>query len=224
MTDNWLSKRLRFIGKTKIGLAEYLGMPQQHINNLAEGKSITPERITKIAEYLEIDRLALLDFLATNKNSDFFPNEQGNAQTIPVIGYVQAGLWQEARQWEIDDFKPIYMPTDERFCGHRIYALQVRGNSMNKLYPEGSCVICVSAEDYTDIVGQIESGKKVVVQRKNPLDGTIEATVKEFVKNESGTFLVPHSTDLTFNPIRIDDGSAGYTEITGVVIGSFRQE
>ena len=147
-----------------------------------------------------------------------------DTQTIPVIGYVQAGLWQEARQWEVSDFKPIYMPTDERFWGHRIYALQVRGNSMNKLYPEGSCVICVSAEDYTNIVGQIESGKKVVVQRKNPMDGTIEATVKEYVKNEFGTFLMPHSTDPTFNPIRIDDGSAGYTEITGVVIGSFRKE
>ena len=147
-----------------------------------------------------------------------------DTQTIPVIGYVQAGLWQEARQWEVSDFKPIYMPTDEKFWGRRVFALQVRGNSMNKIYPEGSCVICVSAEDYTNIVGNIESGKKVVVQRKNPIDNTIEATVKEYVKNEFGTFLMPHSTDPSFTPIRTDDGSAGETQITAVVIGSFRKE
>lgn len=144
--------------------------------------------------------------------------------TIPVIGYVQAGLWQEARQWEMSDFKPIYMPTDERFKGKRIYALEVRGNSMNLLYPSGSCVVCVSAEDYAEVIGEIESGKKVVVERKNPMDLTIEATVKEFVKNEYGTYLMPHSTDPSFTPIRTDDGSSGEVKITGVVIGSFRKE
>ena len=224
MKDNWLSKRLRTIGKTKVSLAEYLHMPQQHVNSLADGKSFTPERLTKLAQFLEIDKTALLEFFTNERTEEDMPTAQSSTQTIPVIGYVQAGLWQEARQWEVSDFKPIYMPTDERFWGRRVFALQIRGNSMNKLYPEGSCVICVSAEDYTNIVGEIESGKKVVVQRKNPLDGTIEATVKEYVKNEFGTFLMPHSTDPTFTPIRIDDGSAGYTEITGVVIGSFRKE
>lgn len=166
--------------------------------------------------------LSICNVLGTTPNYLLYGEQ--DAQTIPVIGYVQAGLWQEARQWEVSDFKPIYMPTDERFWGRRIYALQVRGNSMNKLYPEGSCVICVSAEDYTNIVGEIESGKKVVVHRKNPMDGTIEATVKEYVKNEFGTFLMPHSTDPSFTPIRTDDGSAGEVKITGVVIGSFRKE
>ena len=223
MTDNWLSKRLRTLGKTKISLAEYLGMPQQHINNLADGKSLNPERLTKLAEFLSIDKTALLEFFSKERKEDDMPTDPTLVQTIPVIGYVQAGLWQEARQWEVSDYKPIYMPTDDRFFGRRVFALQIRGNSMNKIYPEGSCVICVSAEDYTSIVGEIESGKKVV-QRKNPMDNTIEATVKEYVKTEYGTFLMPHSTDPSFTPIRTDDGSAGETVITAVVIGSFRKE
>ena len=149
---------------------------------------------------------------------------ESETDTIPVIGYVQAGLWQTAQQWEVSDFKPIYMPIDDRFSGKRVFALEVRGNSMNLLYPAGSCVVCVSVEDYADVVGQVESGKKVVVERQNPLDNTYEATVKEYVKNEFGTFLMPHSTDPTFTPIRTDDGSAGVVKITAVVIGSFRRE
>ena len=155
---------------------------------------------------------------------NYLLNEELETDTIPVIGYVQAGLWQEARQWEVSDFKPIYMPVDDKYKGKRIYALEVRGNSMNLLYPSGSCVVCISIEDYAEIVGQIESGKRVVVQRKNPLDGTIEATVKEYNKTKAGDFLVPRSTDPSFIPIRTDDGSAGEVKITGVVIGSFRNE
>ena len=159
-----------------------------------------------------------------NTTPNYLMYGESETNTIPVIGYVQAGLWQEAHQWNVSDFKPIYMPVDDRFAGKRIFALEIRGNSMNLLYPAGSCVVCVSAEDYADVVGSIESGKKVVVQRKNPFDNTIEATVKEYVKNEFGTYLMPHSTDPSFTPIRTDDGSAGEVKITAVVIGSFRRE
>lgn len=157
-------------------------------------------------------------------NPSFLIDGESETSTIPVIGYVQAGLWQEAIQWDQTDFKPIYMPTDEVFKGKRVYALEIRGDSMNLLYPAGSCVVCVSAEDYFDCVGEIESGKKVVVRRVNPMDETIEATVKQYMKSEQGTYLLPQSTNSNFKPIRIDDGSAGDTKITGVVIGSFRKE
>ena len=103
-------------------------------------------------------------------NPSFLIDGESETSTIPVIGYVQAGLWQEAIQWDQTDFKPIYMPTDEVFKGKRVYALEIRGDSMNLLYPAGSCVVCVSAEDYYDCVGEIESGKKVVVRRVNPMD------------------------------------------------------
>ena len=157
-------------------------------------------------------------------NPSFLIDGESETSTIPVIGYVQAGLWQEAIQWDQTDFKPIYMPTDEVFKGKRVYALEIRGDSMNLLYPAGSCVVCVSAEDYYDCFGEIESGKKVVVRRVNPMDQTIEATVKQYMKSDKGTYLIPQSTNPAFKPIRIDDGSAGDTKITGVVIGSFRKE
>lgn len=224
----WLDRRLDEIKKTKRGLAAVLGVSPARLNDYENGKwRFQANHIKKAAEFLGFDKMSFLAFVSGEISEKqlwaSIPPEL-RTDTIPVIGYVQAGLWQEARQWEVSDYKPIYMPTDERFKGKRIYALEVRGNSMNLLYPSGSCVVCVSAVDYAEVVGEIESGKKVVVERKNPMDGTIEATVKEFVKNEYGTYLMPHSTDPSFTPIRTDDGSAGEVKITGVVIGSFRKE
>ena len=198
------------LGMTQPQLSEKMEKSVGLINMWLTGKrDIGTEDMKKLCDILDIS-----------------PNYLFEQETdiIPVIGYVQAGLWQEAHQWNVSDFKPIYMPVDDRFAGKRVFALEIRGNSMNLLYPAGSCVVCVSAEDYAEVVGVIESGKKVVVQRKNPMDNTIEATVKEYVKNEFGTFLTPHSTDPSFTPIRTDDGSAGEVKITAVVIGSFRKE
>lgn len=212
MIGDKMREVLRKHNLTNTKAAEMMGISQPRLALWLSGKNEpSQENIVKFCEIFN-----------TSPNYLMFGEQE--TDTIPVIGYVQAGLWQEARQWEVSDFKPIYMPTDERFKGKRVYALEIRGNSMNLLYPAGSCVVCVSAEDYADVVGEIESGKKVVVERKNPMDMTIEATVKEFVKNEYGTFLMPHSTDPSFTPIRTDDGSAGEVKITGVVIGSFRKE
>lgn len=212
MFGNNLKRMMKEKGINQQELGQAIGLAGSSISMMISGtRKPSYESLLAICKVLETTPNVLL--------SDEQPTD-----TIPVIGYVQAGLWQEARQWEVSDFKPIYMPTDERFNGKRVYALEIRGNSMNLIYPAGSCVVCVSAEDYADVVGEIESGKKVVVERKNPMDMTIEATVKEFVKNEYGTYLMPHSTDPSFTPIRTDDGSAGEVKITGVVIGSFRKE
>ena len=212
MIGDTLKNIIKSKGLNQVSACKLLGVSVQCLNQWIHGKrSPSIKDINNICEVFGVDQ----NYLMTGELE---------TDTIPVIGYVQAGIWQEAIQWEQTDFKPIYSPVDDKFKGKRIYALEVRGNSMNLLYPAGSCVVCVSAEDYYNVVGPIESGKKVVVQRRNPLDNTIEATVKQYMQNEFGTFLMPQSTDPTFSPLRTDDGSCGETKITGVVIGAFRKE
>lgn len=199
-------------GLTQLEISRRMGKSVALVNRWTKGdRDMSTPDIKKFCEICKISP----DYLLSNTRE---------TNTIPVIGYVQAGLWQEALQWDQSDFKPVYMPTEERFKGKRVYALEIRGDSMNLIYPQGSCVVCVSAEDYFDCIGEIESGKKVVVRRVNPMDGTIEATVKQYIKDDTGIYLKPQSTNPIFKPIRIDDGSAGDTKITGVVIGSFRPE
>ena len=199
-------------GLTQLEISRRMGKSVALVNRWTKGdRDMSTPDIKKFCEICNI-------------TPGFLLSSEKDTSAIPVIGYVQAGLWQEALQWDQSDFKPIYIPTDDIFKGKRIYALEIRGDSMNLLYPTGSCVVCVSAEDYFDCVGEIESGKKVVVRRVNPMDGSVEATVKQFIKDDTGTYLKPQSTNAIYKPIRIDDGSCGETKITGVVIGSFRTE
>ena len=212
MIGEALNKAIKEKGYNQVSASKLLGVSVQCLNQWINNKrNPSIKDIENICNTFDI-------------TPSYLVLGESNTETIPVIGYVQAGLWQEAIQWDQTDFKPIYMPTDEVFKGKRVYALEIRGDSMNLLYPAGSCVVCVSAEDYYDCVGEIESGKKVVVRRVNPMDQTIEATVKQYMKSDQGIYLVPQSTNANFKPIRIDDGSAGDTKITGVVIGSFRKE
>ena len=207
-----LRKLMKEKGITHQQLGEAIGLSSSAVSMMVSGgRKPSYKSLEAICKKLDTTPTFLMD-------------GKSETNTIPVIGYVQAGLWQEALQWDQSDFKPIYMPTDERFKGKRIYALEIRGDSMNLIYPQGSCVVCISAEDYYDCIGEIESGKKVVVRRVNPMDGSIEATVKQYIKDDTGTYLRPQTTNPIFKPIRIDDGSAGDTKITGVVIGSFRPE
>lgn len=198
--------------------AEMLGISQGGLNHILNGKrKITSDFINLFSERMGI---SIESLLSRGKNT-----AQSTAREVPVIGFVQAGYWQEALEWTPEKIYYAYIPEFAEYRGRQICALEVRGDSMNKIYPEGTCVAYVSKFDYAAIHGDdIPSGKRVICQRNNPSDGTIEATVKEYIKNEYGTYLIPHSTNPAHQPYRIDDGSNGHVEIIGVVIWSGRRE
>ena len=140
-----------------------------------------------------------------------------------VKGSVAAGVWLEA--WEV--------PEDEweRFTGRsdvgaplsRRFGLRVVGNSMDLVYPPGTVVECVSY----DGSAPVPSGKRVVVVRTK-LDGTVEATVKELVRDDEGAeWLVPRSSNPSFQAFRgdrPDEPDIEKIEIVGVIVASIRPE
>ena len=226
--NDWLTRRLREIKKPKNALAHFIGIPQQHINNLITGKSITPQRIEKISEFMDIDKASLFEFYAGNideeqllsgRNEKTFP-----VKSIPVVGFVAADVWQNPDNWDKNDFYRVYIPYDERLVNKRVFALEVKGNAMDLVYPDGACVLCVTLDDYTSVFGSPESGKKVVVRRVRTSDGLIEVTIKEFVQNDTGTFLVPRSSDPSVGPVKYTEQSDNQSEIIAVVVASYRWE
>lgn len=192
-------------------VAERAGTTFQQVSRLERGeRSLDTEWMEKISRALSVKPIELLP-------KEWQP--QG-IKTINVVGHVQAGLWQEAAQWDSGDFYQIAAPYYEEYEKKHLYGLEVKGESMNKVFPNGTCVICVPIDEWDST---IENGKYVIVERRNPKNSQIEATVKEFIKNESGVYLVPQSTDPSFSSIKVDE-TTGDSAITGVVIGSFRKE
>lgn len=115
-----------------------------------------------------------------------------NLIVITVRGYVQAGRWREAIEWEPDSWYSITVPDKGKYPGIERFGLEVRGNSMNRLYPEGTTLICVR---FYDIARPPQPGDKVICLRRDRY-GEFEATVKEYQRDDQGRHILwPRSDD-----------------------------
>lgn len=149
------------------------------------------------------------------------PPELPNPTTVWVGGFVEAGNYREAVEWDESQRYSVDVPFPPRFAG-KAKALEVRGPSMNRRYPPGSVVIWVDCLDFRTP----RSGDRVIVYAYTVAD-QIEATVKELRGEGDDRWLWPDSSDpnhqTPINPRNPPDGIRD-VEIKGIVIGSYQAE
>lgn len=140
---------------------------------------------------------------------------------VEVRGAVQAGVWRESTEWPDDMRYRVPMPPeDPRYPGIELFGLEVRGNSMDKVFPPGTILGCLHLIRYPV---KVDSGRYVIAERVSET-GEIEATVKQFEIDDSGNaWLWPRSNDPRYQaPIPINDGVA--VRITALVVRSSKPE
>ncbi len=185
-------------------LAERAETTAQQIGRLEKGtRKLTVEWLTRLSKALVVDPEDIL-------------LRRTNITTINKIGFVEAGNWQEATQLPVDEWEPICYEANSNMKGKHIFALGVRGNSMNRIFPEEkTTLICCDVADYPY---NIENGDYIIAQRISP-DGKYEATVKRYTRIDDNTvILTPESTDTSFQPIVITANDNNGYEIKAVVI------
>ena len=185
-------------------LAERAETTAQQIGRLEKGtRKLTVEWLTRLSKALVVDPEDILV-------------RRTNITTINKIGFVEAGNWQEATQLPVDEWEPICYEANCNMKGKHIFALGVRGNSMNRIFPEEkTTLICCDVADYPY---NIENGDYIIAQRISP-DGKYEATVKRYTRIDDNTvILTPESTDTSFQPIVITANDNNGYEIKAVVI------
>ncbi|MBY4640759.1 S24 family peptidase [Gluconacetobacter entanii] len=152
-------------------------------------------------------------------------------EPIEVRGFVQAGAWRSALEIPVADRYEIMVPTKGPYSHLPRYGLEVRGDSMNKFFPNGTVVEVVN---FSDIGRAPETGECVVVIRRDGPE--MEATLKLYQLTDDGNVVLwPKSTDPQWQqPIRlchISDGQRHYrdfgdrsdgsdTETLALVIGA----
>jgi hypothetical protein len=119
-------------------------------------------------------------------------NQEIELNRVIVKAHIAAGEWREAIEWD-DEGKNYTVWTPELgFDGLRRQGFEIRGTSMNLVYPDGTPVVCVSL---IELGREPRNGEKVIVQRRRK-DGLIEATCKEYQKADDGLiWLWPRSDD-----------------------------
>lgn len=124
---------------------------------------------------------------------------------VPVVGKVSAGVPLNVetveQEWlEMHD-KPT-VPSASQYPAEWQYSFEVEGDSLNKIAPPGSMLICL------DIVasGYAVQEDDLVVVEHTMFDGqAIERTAKRIRRTSSGYDLWPESTNLKFSePIAIN--------------------
>lgn len=140
-----------------------------------------------------------------------------------VKGQVQAGVFKEAWEVDPDEWEMFVGRADVATPLQKRFGLRVAGQSMDQIYPSGTILECAEYDGNEPI----PSGKRVIAIRER-VDGTVEATVKELIRDDEGTeWLVPRSNNPAFQAFRGDQPDSPdivKVKIVAVVVGSYRPE
>lgn len=209
-----IKKRRMELGLSQAKLGEKVGYTQQAIQLIENGKrKLDEDNIITFAKALGISPADIL--------SEF--SQPSPVRTIFKVGYVQAGKFNEACQLPENEWEAIPYPINDNYKKANIFALGVKGDSMNLIFPpERTTLICCPLADWLEANQDADiEGRYIIAYRRTP-DGLCEATVKKYTKIDASTIiLVAESTNPEIKPIVLHPDSNEY-EIAAVVIGDMR--
>lgn len=205
-----IAQRMKDLGITQEALAERVGLSQVAIHKILKGGKT--RKIVLLSKALDCSPEWLETGTAPySKEGSADVVMLGESQnTMPLIGWVQAGDWCETP----DQFAPgdaeEWMPRPKN-AGPRAFALRVQNDSMTaqhpgqRSYPEGTII-------YVDPDRPVDNGSRVVARAGG------EYTFKVYVEDAGRKLLKPINSQYPTVDITED------VHICGVVIGSYLPE
>ena len=184
-------------------------------------RSVRGENLIRLAEVLQTSpRWLEIGETAEGVASQASGLSLVRARDVVIRGEVQAGVWSEAWDWtetlEAAELEAVIVAPPAGYERANLFALRVRGRSMDRFYLDGDVLIVCPASEADPRVGD-----HVIVLRRR--SGLAEATVKELISLDGGYALLAHSSDPAFAaPILLFDDGDDSPEIIGVVVGSYR--
>lgn len=182
-----------------------------------EGRG-TLRHLARYAKFFNVT----LDFLATGKlplrnttEPKHAPLVDTATEGLAVKGFVHAGVWQEA--YTPEDTKTLPITGISGFPAQRQFALQIKGDSLNKRAKDGSFAICVEWH------GPLANGDVVVFERRK--NGFFQATIKVVKLRDGEVELWPdsdhpaHQEPLVVKKTDLNEGEE--LAVVGKVIGFY---
>jgi len=223
---------------SRAALAERMGSGESTITKIELGeRNLTAGMAIRAAPHLgcspsdlepeDVTRVFDQSDLTEQENATLPPQpriKMGQIKPVAVIDYVQAGDWRETLGLPHDEQYnvPVF---DDRYNSDDLFGVELRGDSMDKEYKEGTVLVCRKF----DPTGELPPvGKHVIVRRRSP-EGLYETTVKALETDDHGRgWLVPKSTNNEWEPVEFTNNGDGDsddvdTEIIGVVVWDVRK-
>lgn len=191
-------------GLTYETLAEKIGVHYKTIGDLAVGKAeLTFTWMQRLAKVYGVKPTEIIE-----------RQVMSGLRTVEVGGKVQAGAWADNHAFDPQDRRTVTVPNAAELRGLDLYAREIEGESMNKLYAHGSIVILSRLSQRP---GEIIVGKRYHVARTRA--DLTEETIKTLVKDRAGDYwLQPESDSPEFTAFKL----AGDAEETVQLLGRVR--
>lgn len=141
----------------------------------------------------------------------------------PVVGWVQAGVWQEPHDSdeEFTQYRPI--KPHPRYPNSPYVVLEVRGDSFNNRAPEGSWVVVLPWAE-TGLMTPLHGQVIIAEQSDMPVDtdgsdvgGAVQRTLKRVQINGQDVLLEPDSTNPKHKPVRLDKQTRAFGLVVSVI-------
>ncbi|MCT6874822.1 LexA family protein [Frischella perrara] len=188
---NNLGKRIKArreeLGLTQQEIAEKVGIKQQSYQAIESGETKKPRNLYELSIALKCD----LAWLLSGKEKEINNVEMIKiiSHQVPLISYVQAGIWREI--CEIKDSTGFDYVMTSLELSEKAFALEIKGDSMEPEFKEGDIII-------VDPIVKPMPGEFVVA-----INGDAEATFKKYREIGYDNFermqfeLVPLNPDYT---------------------------
>lgn len=220
-------------GWSQAELGQRAGMSQSVIARLEkEDRPLKIDQMRAISAALAVDIADLIAPRSSEKRTGqgFTPARVGAEiepieaalRPIWIKGEVQAGAWFEAAEWPEDQWEPTIGVDRAHFPYRDMFAVRVRGRSMDQVFPPGSVLICVGAGFDREVP---RHGDYVVVHRRGKGGDLWESTVKYLeVDGDGRSRLWARSTLPEFaDPIEPTSEGDDDVQIIGIVLHSLVQ-
>ena len=210
MTVGERIRRARVDAKlSQMALAKKLGVTRNAVSIWEAGGSPSSDHLREAAVVLGVN----LEWLATARG----PQRGGRVSGLRLLGTVAAGSWLEVPEVQENLLDRVPVAPDTRYSADAQYALRVRGNSIDKLAPDGSIIACVDIAA-AGIEPRVDN--LVCVERRR--GSLVETSVKRVKRGRKGLELWPESNDPQQKPLLMADGKSETTvEIKALVIGFY---
>lgn len=202
-TPKVLTKLLKDADIAPAHLALKIGRDKDYIRDYLVGrkKSLKPNDWDAIKRELKIPD---------------FGNAPLAVSGMPVVGIAKAGAFMDVSISDFENNEEISVARDPRFPRAEQYALKVAGDSMNKMFNDGSYVICVN---WADSGMELRPDMCLHIERhQSPL---VEVTLKRYATRSGKRYLDPQSTNAIHKPIEINGDDSTEIIIKGLVIGKW---
>lgn len=226
MLETWLKTALRTSRISQAELARQLtqklgrSIDRAAVNKMLKGPGPNGRAISA-DEALAIAEITGYVLPAPGADGQTAPVEDASV-SVMIKGLVQAGNWVEHPELPQDDWAEIRITPVAEYPGIALHACRVRGPSMNRIYPDGTILVWV---DIIDTMETPVSGKRYIVRRVRNDGAEYETTVKTYIENASGKWLIAESDDPEYQgAIRLSEGANDQVVILGRVVRSIREE